>query len=107
MALNLGDPRPSYVQLADLLRRAITDGTYKAGDRLPAVRKLAVDHGVAYATAAKSVDVLQREGIVISRPGLGTVVREVDAAAAPLSIQDQLDDLRSRVERLEQQVAKA
>lgn len=100
MPVDLDDPRPTYLQIADDLRRAITDGTYKAGERLPAVRALAEQYGVANATAAKSVEVLQQAGIVMSRPGLGTVVRDASAAAAP-SLQDQVDDLRRRVERLE------
>jgi GntR family transcriptional regulator len=100
MTLNFDDPRPSYVQLADLLRRGIADGTYPPGSRLPGLRKLAEDYGVANATAGKAVDVLQREGLVVSRPGLGTLVREA-GASSPASIQAQLDDLRQRVEALE------
>ncbi|MGH3814273.1 MAG: GntR family transcriptional regulator [Pseudonocardiaceae bacterium] len=101
MALDLDDPRPTYLQLADRLRRAVAEGEYQHGDRLPAVRTLAQEFGVATATAAKAVDVLRREGIVVSRPGLGTVVRDPAAAAAAPTVQEQLDDLRRRVEALE------
>ena len=76
-------PCPRYAQLADLLRRAVSDGTYALGSRLPSVRVLAVDYGVATATAAKAVDVLKREGIAVGRRGIGTVVREVPDAWPP------------------------
>jgi DNA-binding GntR family transcriptional regulator len=94
------DPRPTYVQLADALRSAVADGTYPPGSRLPSVRILAEQYGVATATAAKSLDVLKREGIVVGRTGYGTVVRSAPSLAAG-TVQEQLDDLRQRVEALE------
>ena len=98
--LDLDDPRPAYLQLADQLRRAVAEGQYAVGARIPAVRALADEHGVAVATATKAVGVLQQEGIVVSRPGVGTVVRDASAANRG-SVQDQLNDLRRRVEALE------
>lgn len=71
---------------------------------LPAVRVLAREYGIANATAAKAVEVLRHEGIVVSRPGIGTVVRSSKAASAP-SLQAQVDDLRQRVEALEARTA--
>lgn len=99
----MDDPRPSYLQVAARLRDAVTDGTYPLGSRLPSVRALAEEYGVATATAAKATDVLKREGIVQGRPGLGTVVRETPkpASGGEGSLQGQVDDLRRRVEALE------
>lgn len=101
MALDLDDRRPVYLQIADELRRAIRSGDYQAGDRLPAVRMLAEQYGTATATAAKAIDLLRQEGVVTSRPGLGTVVRDTAMAVAP-SLQEQVQDLRRRVEALEE-----
>jgi len=103
MAVDIEDPRPSYVQVADQLRQAIASGTYAAGSLLPGVRTLAKTYAVAPATAAKAVDVLKAEGLVVGRTGLGTVVRD-EAVRAPeptKSVQGQIDDLRRRVEALE------
>ena len=55
---------------------------------------------MATATAAKALDVLKREGIIMGRTGVGTVVRESPAPRSE-SLQDQMDDLRRRVEALE------
>ncbi|MBC9819721.1 GntR family transcriptional regulator [Terrabacter sp. MAHUQ-38] len=103
MELDMDDPRPSYLQLAARLRAAVTDGTYAVGARLPSVRTLADEYGVATATAAKAMDVLKRDGIVQGRPGFGTVVREAPSASrsSTASLQEQVDDLRRRVEALE------
>lgn len=99
MALDLDDPRPTYLQLADVLRADVASGRYAIGDRLPAVRTLAIDFKVSNATAARAMNVLQEDGVVVSRPGLGTVVRK--APDATPTVQDQIDDLRRRVEALE------
>jgi GntR family transcriptional regulator len=100
MSIDLDDPRPSYLQLADHLRADVASGQYATGDRLPAVRDLAVRFGVSNATAARAISVLQQEGVVVSRPGIGTVVRDPAAASEP-SIGEQVKDLRRRVEALE------
>ncbi len=100
MPLDLDDPRPAYLQLADQLRRSIAEGQYPVGERLPAVRAIADEYGVAVATANRAVNLLQQEGVVISRPGVGTVIRDASTAARG-SVQDQLNDLRKRVEALE------
>jgi GntR family transcriptional regulator len=101
MSLDMNDPRPSYVQLAAQLRAAIVDGTYPIGSRLPSVRALAEEYGVAGATASKAMDVLKAEGVAIGRTGIGTVVRAVPDEAGGESLQEQVDDLRRRVEALE------
>ena len=78
MALWLNvDPRsgvPIYVQLAEGVRRALEVGTLRPGERLPTVRALAGDLTVAPNTVVKAYGELQREGLVESRAGVGTVV---------------------------------
>ena len=101
MPIDLDDPRPSYVQVADVLKAEIAGGQYGVGDRLPAVSDLGARFGVANATAARAINVLQQEGIVASRPGIGTVVRDTAAASEP-SLAEQVKDLRRRVEALEE-----
>lgn len=53
-----------------------------SGERLPTVRRLAGDLAIAPNTIVKAYNELQREGLVESRPGVGTVVaQEVDEVA--------------------------
>ena len=73
------DPRsgvPIYVQIVEQVRHAIEAGGLGAGERLPTVRRLAEDLTVAPNTIVKAYGELQREGLVESRPGVGTVVPE-------------------------------
>jgi GntR family transcriptional regulator len=73
------DPRsgvPIYVQIVEQVRHAIEVGGLEPGERLPTVRRLAQDVTVAPNTIVKAYGELQREGLVESRPGVGTVVSE-------------------------------
>ncbi len=67
---------PPSRRIADVLRQAITDGTYGPGDRLPSERVLATEHGTARNTAREAFDLLQREGLVTVEHGRGAFVRQ-------------------------------
>ncbi|MBZ4321480.1 GntR family transcriptional regulator [Streptomyces huiliensis] len=63
-----------YQQIADELRRGITTGTYKLGERLPSEDALAALLDVGRPTLRDALDVLQAEGLLKKRHGSGTYV---------------------------------
>jgi DNA-binding transcriptional regulator YhcF (GntR family) len=63
-----------YVAIADELRGRIVRGELPPGARVPSTRRLAADHGVAMATAAKALALLSQDGLVRAEPRSGTVV---------------------------------
>jgi GntR family transcriptional regulator len=63
-----------YVQIIEHYRQQIRDGRLQDGDMLPSGREIAAEFGVSLATAAKIATGLQALGLVIPRPGAGTVV---------------------------------
>jgi DNA-binding transcriptional regulator YhcF (GntR family) len=63
-----------YVAIADELRGRIARGELPPGARVPSTRRLAADHGVAMATAAKALALLSHDGLVRAEPRSGTVV---------------------------------
>lgn len=63
-----------YLVIAGEIRRRISVGELKAGERVPSTRALVRDFGVAMATATKALQVLQQERLVHASPGVGTVV---------------------------------
>lgn len=69
-------PVPVYRQVAAVLRGRIEAGTYLPGRRLPSVRGLVEEFGVAQLTARKALRVLVDEGLAEMTPGMGTYVRE-------------------------------
>ncbi|MGI9049478.1 MAG: GntR family transcriptional regulator [Rubrobacteraceae bacterium] len=94
MDVNPSSGVPIYVQLVEQVRHAVEVGSLGAGDRLPTVRALAGDLGVAPNTVVKAYGELQRAGFIESRPGVGTVVA---AEAGGLSREHQVEALYERL----------
>jgi GntR family transcriptional regulator len=85
------DPTPPYEQLRRQLVELIRYGALAPGDRLPPVRQLAADLGLATGTVARTYRELELAGLVTSRRGGGTRV-----AATPPPGPDPAQALRDR-----------
>jgi DNA-binding transcriptional MocR family regulator len=68
-------PRTLYEQVADAIQAQIEAGTYRAGDRIPSVRKLREQHGVSLSTVLEACRVLEDRGLVRARPQSGHYVQ--------------------------------
>ncbi|MEU0213926.1 winged helix-turn-helix domain-containing protein [Streptomyces sp. NPDC006265] len=68
------DPRPPYLQAAEVLRAKVYSGEYAAGSQLPSARVLQEDFGVSSSTVQNALRVLKREGLVYSVLGRGSYV---------------------------------
>ncbi|MBT2385344.1 GntR family transcriptional regulator [Streptomyces sp. ISL-11] len=73
-------PMLKYEQIADSLRRRITEGEFSPGDLLPSGRDLCEQWNVSRATVNKAFDVLRADGAIIAHQGLGFRVTEVPLA---------------------------
>lgn len=104
--------RTPYQQVVADIRRQITAGQLKPGDRLPSQRALADQYQIAPMTAAKAVRALCDSGWAVSAPSYGVFVTERTKTEPPAdhpdSLADQLDELRlivadlaRRIEQLE------
>ncbi|MFE3107775.1 TetR/AcrR family transcriptional regulator C-terminal domain-containing protein [Kitasatospora indigofera] len=74
---------PPFRRIAAELRRRITEGELAPGERVPSTRRIAEEWGVALATATKVLTTLSLEGLVESRPRVGTVVAPAAGTPAP------------------------
>lgn len=83
-----GPARDIYRQL----RALIVSGQLASHERLPTVRQLAVDLGVAPGTAAKAYKMLESDSLVVSRTAAGTRVAE-SAGLLPASVLTRLRNL--------------
>jgi len=75
-AINPSDPTPAYLQIADALRRQITEGDLPDGATLSSVRALVDEYGTAQGTVRQAIEQLKAEGLVATRQGRGTFVRK-------------------------------
>jgi DNA-binding transcriptional regulator YhcF (GntR family) len=72
--IEAGSPTPPYEQLRAQLARQIVDRSLAVGTRLPTVRRLAADLGLAVNTVARSYRELEEAGLVETRGRAGTFV---------------------------------
>lgn len=92
LTIDTGDPRPIYQQVADGIKELIAHGKLAEGTALPPVRQLAADLGVNLNTIATAYRELQRDGLIVIRPGSG-------CAVAPRTRTERSDDELSRTLR--------
>ena len=72
MSIDHGAEEPLYLQLAAILRGQIAAG--KLERRIPSVKTLTEEYGVAQGTAERALAVLREEGLIRSRMGRGHFV---------------------------------
>lgn len=67
---------PKYQRIADELRRQIRDGRYQPNTRIPSETELTEQFGVSLPTVRQALAALRAEGLVESRQGIGTFVKD-------------------------------
>ena len=81
-------PIPLFDQLRVAVIDAVRDGRITAGTKLPTVRKLAVELGLAANTVARAYRELESAGIVETRRRWGTFVARSDPADAAMAARE-------------------
>lgn len=93
-----GTSDPIYRQLIEQLRRLVAGGQVQAGDAMPSVREVASALGVNPMTVSKAYSMLETEGLLERRRGLGMVV--ADGPLGTASPDNRLELLRPSLERI-------
>jgi len=88
-----GSPEPIYRQLVEQVRRLSASGQLRPGDEMPSVREIAQALTLNPMTVSKAYGLLEMEGVLARRRGLGMVV------AAPAEKADIVGLLRPTLER--------
>jgi GntR family transcriptional regulator len=78
-----------YMQLVQQVKQALRLGLLKPGDQLPTVREVVTKIAINPNTVFKAYRELEHEGLVESRPGLGTFVQK-SLASSSLAEQEAL-----------------
>lgn len=71
--------RPAYRQVADRLRPYIDSGEWPAGHKLPSESELMEQFNVSRVTVRLAVGALRAEGLIVTRQGRGSFVRDREA----------------------------
>ena len=98
---------PLYAEWAAVLRNQIMSGDLPSGARLPALRELAKELGVARMTVIQAMNTLEEEGLIERHPGRGTFVREVKVPQRhTLQMKADISQIYAMVDQLEVSVRK-
>lgn len=76
ISISLGDPRPLYLQVIEQVKRRVAVGDLPPGSELPSIRELAAGLKVSVITIKRAYLELEREGVIATRQGKGSVVAE-------------------------------
>ncbi len=68
---------PIYRQIVEQVRRHVAGGQWRAGEEMPSVRALALEHAINPMTVSKAYSLLEAEGLLERRRGMGMVVAAV------------------------------
>lgn len=86
-------PIPLYVQVADLMRQRIQRRNWPTGHRLATLAEMVTEFGVARVTIRQAMDLLEAEGVIVRRQGLGTFVAGPGVGDPPLRVATSLEAL--------------
>lgn len=102
LRIDATDPTPPYEQLRRQFAAPIASGALAAGTRLPTVRQLASDLGIAPGTVMRAYAELEEQGLIIKRRGGGSIVAEgtSDPAAAAPALRQLADEFVAKARNL-------
>jgi GntR family transcriptional regulator len=93
---------PLHAEVAAMLRHQILNGDLAPGTRLPALRELTEQLGVARMTVVQAMNTLSDEGLIEKHSGRGTFVKDVQKPERQvLQMKAPLAQLHSMVSQLE------
>ncbi len=83
ITVDVKSPTPPYEQIRSQVAAYVHAGVLESGARLPTMRALAADLGVATGTVARAYTELEAGGLIASRRRTGTVVTGSGPTPAP------------------------
>ena len=96
-SISTGSPEPIYRQLVEQVKRLVASGQMAPGDGMPSVRELAQALALNPMTVSKAYSLLEMEGVLARRRGLGMEVAE--RAGGGQSALERAELLRPTLER--------
>ncbi len=100
ITIDLNNPTPTYLQIAEAVRRAMATGSLQAGDRLPTIREAAVQARVNRNTVSRAYLELEHQNLVRARQGSGYYVTDNGPG---LDLEERLRGLEKRAHELVQE----
>ncbi len=99
--MNENDTRmPHYAQVAETLRRRIMTDEYTEGSLIPPAEGLRKEFGVSDITIRKALEMLTRDGLLLRKRGVGTVVQKCERDLVVFELSGSFERLVKSVDSL-------
>ena len=82
-SISTGSPEPIYRQLVEQVRRLVASGQLAPGDEMPSVREIAQALVLNPMTVSKAYSLLEMDGVLARRRGLGMIVADTAGSGKP------------------------
>lgn len=79
---------PAYLQLANILRKQISEGVFRPGDQLPSESQLCRRYAISPMTVRRAINLLADQGVVNTAQGRGTFVAALELSTAVFDLQE-------------------
>jgi GntR family transcriptional regulator len=99
MVISQTDGRPLYLQIMEQIKQRITVGEWAGGEELPSIRQLAASLRVSVITIKRAYLELEREGVIVTQHGKGSIVAP-NPGLAPRLYDEELAEHLEQVARL-------
>ncbi len=63
-----------YLQIMDQIKSLVAQGDWQPGEKVPSIRELAVASKVSVITVKRAYQELERDGVLLTQPGVGSFV---------------------------------
>ena len=83
-AISQTDGRPMYLQIIEQIRHKVAVGDWPPGADIPSIRQLAADLSVSVITVKRAYLELEREGVILTQQGRGSIVSHNPAISTGL-----------------------
>jgi GntR family transcriptional regulator len=74
LVISQSDGRPMYLQIMEQIRQRVAVGEWVPGGEIPSIRQLAVALRVSVITVKRAYLELEREGVIVTQQGKGSIV---------------------------------
>ena len=92
---------PIYEQIVREVEKLITLGVLTPGSQIPSVRALAYDLGINPNTVKKAYDMLEENGLIISKSTKGTSISDDVSMAKKQKIEELMEKIQDIIKELE------
>lgn len=99
IVISQSDGRPMYLQIMEQVRQKVAVGEWKPGESIPSIRSLAVELQVSVITVKRAYLELEREGIIETQHGKGSIVTR-DPALGPRLYEQEFEEHLRQVLRI-------